>query len=88
MLNHLGQTVDSMADVACLRPSADMVHHTGGGATNTIFKVFDLTRPGMELAIYRTQCEHANHYTTVYTSHVRVLYSFVEISLLVSSSKF
>jgi hypothetical protein len=34
-----------------------------GGATNTIFIVFDLTRPGMELVIYRTQCEHANHYT-------------------------
>jgi hypothetical protein len=34
-----------------------------GGATNTIFIVFDLTRPGMELVIYRTQGEHANHYT-------------------------
>ena len=49
-----------------------------GGTTNTIFIVFDLTRPGMELAIYRTQGEHANHYTTVYTSHVRVLYSLLK----------
>jgi hypothetical protein len=26
--------------------------------------VFGLTRPGLEPTIYRTQGEHANHYTT------------------------
>ena len=35
-----------------------------GEATNTNFKVFGLTRLGLESTIYRTQDEHANHYTT------------------------
>ena len=35
-----------------------------GEATNTNFIVFGLTRPGLELTIYRTWGEHANHYTT------------------------
>ena len=35
-----------------------------GEATNTNFKVFGLTRPGLEPTIYRTRGEHANHYTT------------------------
>jgi hypothetical protein len=33
-------------------------------ATNTDFIAFGLTRPGLELTIYRTRSEHANHYTT------------------------
>jgi hypothetical protein len=33
-------------------------------ATNTNFIVFGLTRSWLELTIYRTQGEHANHYTT------------------------
>ena len=33
-------------------------------ATNTNFAVFDLTQPGLELTIYRTPGEHANHYAT------------------------
>ena len=35
-----------------------------GEATNTNFKVFGLTRPGLESTIYRTRGEHANHYAT------------------------
>jgi hypothetical protein len=35
-----------------------------GEATNTNFSVFGLTRPGLELTIYRTRIEHATHYTT------------------------
>ena len=35
-----------------------------GEATHTNFKVFDLTRPGLELKIYHTRGEHANQYTT------------------------
>ena len=35
-----------------------------GEATNTNFIDFCLTRPGFEPTIYRTQGEHANHYTT------------------------
>ena len=35
-----------------------------GEATNTNFKVFGLTRPGLEPTIYRTRGEHANHYAT------------------------
>ena len=35
-----------------------------GEATNTNFIIFGLTRSGLELTIYRTQGEHANHYTT------------------------
>jgi hypothetical protein len=35
-----------------------------GEATNTIFIVFDLTQSGLEPTIYRTQGDHANHYTT------------------------
>jgi hypothetical protein len=35
-----------------------------GDATNTNFIVFGLTRPGLEPTIYRTGCEHANHYAT------------------------
>jgi hypothetical protein len=33
-------------------------------ATNTIFLVFGLTRPGLEPTIYPTRDEHANHDTT------------------------
>ena len=33
-------------------------------ATNTNFIVFGLTRPGLEITIYRTWDEHANHYAT------------------------
>ena len=33
-------------------------------ATNANFIVFGLTRLGLEPTIYRTQGEHANHYTT------------------------
>ena len=36
-----------------------------GEATNINFIVFGLIRPGLELTIYRTRSEHANHYTTV-----------------------
>jgi hypothetical protein len=32
--------------------------------TNTNFIVFDLTQSGRQPTIYRTQVEHANHYTT------------------------
>jgi hypothetical protein len=35
-----------------------------GEATNTNFINFGLTQPGLELTIYRTRGEHANHYTT------------------------
>jgi len=35
-----------------------------GEATNTNFKVFGLTRLGLESMIYRTQGKHANHNTT------------------------
>jgi hypothetical protein len=28
------------------------------------FKVFGLTRPGLEPKLFRTRCEHANHYST------------------------
>jgi hypothetical protein len=35
-----------------------------GEATNTNFKVFGLTRLGLEPTIYRTWDEHTNHYTT------------------------
>jgi hypothetical protein len=38
--------------------------HFGGEATNTNFIVFGLTRSGLELTIYRTRGEHANHYAT------------------------
>ena len=33
-----------------------------GEAINTNFIVFGLTRPDVELTIYRTRGEHANHY--------------------------
>ena len=39
-----------------------MLH--SGEATNTNYIVFGLTRSGLEPTIYRTQDEHANHYTT------------------------
>jgi hypothetical protein len=35
-----------------------------GEAINTNFLVIGLTRPELEHTIYRTQGEHANHYTT------------------------
>ena len=35
-----------------------------GEALNTNFKVFGLTRPGLESMIYHTRGEHVNHYTT------------------------
>jgi hypothetical protein len=35
-----------------------------GEATNTNFKVFGLTRLGLEPTIYRTRGEHTNHYAT------------------------
>jgi hypothetical protein len=35
-----------------------------GEATNINFIVFGLTRPGLELTIYRIRGEHANHYAT------------------------
>jgi hypothetical protein len=35
-----------------------------GEARNTNFIVFGLTQTGLEPTIYRTQDEHANHYTT------------------------
>ena len=35
-----------------------------GEATNTNLIVFGLSRSGLEPTIYRTQDEHANHYTT------------------------
>ena len=35
-----------------------------GKAANTNFIVFSLTRQRLELTIYRTRGEHANHYTT------------------------
>ena len=35
-----------------------------GEATNTNFIVFGFTRFGLELTMYRTRGEHANHYTT------------------------
>jgi hypothetical protein len=35
-----------------------------GEATDTNFTVLGLTRSGLEPTIYRTQGEHANHYTT------------------------
>ena len=35
-----------------------------GEAMNTNFIVFELTRSGLELMIYQTLGEHANHYTT------------------------
>ena len=34
-----------------------------GKATDTNFIDLGLNRPGPELTIYRTQCQHANHYT-------------------------
>ena len=34
-----------------------------GEATNTIFLVFGLTRPGLEPTIYCTRGDHTNHYT-------------------------
>ena len=34
-----------------------------GEATNTNFIVLGLTRTGLKPTIYRTQCEHADHYT-------------------------
>ena len=33
--------------------------------------VFGLTRPGLEPTIYRTRCEHANHYATDFVSSVK-----------------
>ena len=36
-----------------------------GEATNTNFIVFGFTQSGLELTIYRTRGEHANHYVTV-----------------------
>jgi hypothetical protein len=35
-----------------------------GEATNTHFKVFGLTRPGLELMIYRTRGKYVYHYAT------------------------
>ena len=35
-----------------------------GEAINANFIIFGLTRSGLEPTIYRTRCEHANHYTT------------------------
>ena len=35
-----------------------------GEVTNTNFTFFGLTRPGLEPTIYRTRCEHVNHYAT------------------------
>jgi hypothetical protein len=35
-----------------------------GEATNTNFIVFGLTQSGLELTIYHTRWEHANHYIT------------------------
>ena len=38
---------------------------SGGLLSCSHFKVFGLTRPGLEPTIYRTQGKHANHYTTI-----------------------
>jgi hypothetical protein len=35
-----------------------------GESENTNFIVYTLTKPGMELTIYHTRGNHANHYTT------------------------
>jgi hypothetical protein len=35
-----------------------------GEATNTNFKIFGLTRPGLEPTIYRTRDEHTNYNAT------------------------
>ena len=35
-----------------------------GELENTNFIVYTLTKPGMELTIYDTRGNHANHYTT------------------------
>jgi hypothetical protein len=35
-----------------------------GEAINTIFLVFGLTRPELEITIYCTRGEHSNHYAT------------------------
>ena len=41
-----------------------------GEAANANFIIFGLTRPGFEPTIYRTQGEHANHYTTDAVDHL------------------
>jgi hypothetical protein len=35
-----------------------------GEATHINFKVFDLTRPGLEPTFYHTRGEHGTHYAT------------------------
>jgi hypothetical protein len=35
-----------------------------GEETHINFKVFGMTRPGLELTTYCTQAQHANHYAT------------------------
>jgi hypothetical protein len=46
-----------------------------GEATNINFIVFGLTRLGLELTIYRTRGEHANHY---FTDAVRIIRSCMD----------
>lgn len=45
-----------------------------GEATNTIFIVFGLTRPGLEPTIYHTRREHAHHYITIILCVIFQLY--------------
>jgi hypothetical protein len=45
----------------CSRPTRCVL---SGEVTHTNFIFFGLTRPRLELTIYRTRYEHANHYAT------------------------
>ena len=59
-----------------------------GEAINTIFLVFGLTRPELEIPIYRTRGEHANHYATDAVVHgidsLLMMQSFICIIYIVS----
>ena len=66
----------------------------GGEATNIIFVVFGLTRPGLEPTIYRTRGEHVNHYATdvviflIMYLAVRTTYIYIYILLVILLRKF
>ena len=58
-----------------------------GEATNTNFVVFSLTRPGLELTIYRTRGEHANHYTTDAVSIIVMLSNYKKCLKILKKTK-
>jgi hypothetical protein len=58
-----------------------------GEATNTNFIFFGLTRPVLELTIYRTRVKHANHYATVAVEIDLIMLWYILLTEMMSMMK-